>query len=354
LNFIAMSFFLFFLLLTFLTMFPTGINLFHGPTRFFLVRIVSSVVLYLFVVGILLLVWRVLSDTVILLMLLIVFFWLMFQVSFLFRGCKSIAFKIHHRRGSKFIAFLAFLAIIVATGIVWLYSNNLITDFWTHQRLPDVPSLLIRPFGRSMTVSLASTAILLIFGVFTFFAFIRRRLLEFLLFWSYLLYHYGLFAMNLARNINPTRSFSITPVSGVEFELPIRFLDLILMVVTIIWVVHSLAHQAATTSIGSRWYTINDFSMTHFFFSMAIVYIAGLLLFNVTDFLILGLPTSSLKLIQAGIHGVMVAIGLLFVAGETILWIVSLPFRVLYWLLKHPAVFLVLIIFGFVIIQFII
>ncbi|MFX0199381.1 MAG: hypothetical protein ACFFCW_24925, partial [Candidatus Hodarchaeota archaeon] len=169
LNFIAMSFFLFFLLLTFLTMFPTGIDLFHGPTRFFLVRIVSSVVLYVFVVGILFLVWRVFSDTVILLMLLIVFFWLMFQVSFLFRGCKSLAFKIHHRRGSKFLAFLAFLAAIVATGIVWFYSNILIADFWVYQKLPDVPSLMIRPFGRSMIITLASGAVLLIFGVFSFF-----------------------------------------------------------------------------------------------------------------------------------------------------------------------------------------
>ncbi len=354
LNFIAMSFFLFFLLLTFLTMFPTGINLFHGPTRFFLVRIVSSVILYVFVVGILFLVWRVFSDTVILLMLLIVFFWFMFQVSFLFRGCKSIAFKIHHRRGSKFLAFLAFLGVIIATGVVWLYSNHLIIDFWTFQRLPDVPSLSIRPFNSRITVTLASGAILLIFGVFSFFALIRRRLLEFLLFWSYLLYQYGLFVMNLARNIDPTRTFTVSPISGVEFELPVRFLDLILMVVTIIWVVHSLAHQTVTSSVASRWYTINDFSMTHFFYSMAIVYIAGLLFFNVTEFLIPGFPHASLKLIQAGIHGVMVALGLLFVAGETIIWIVSLPFRVLYWLLKHPAVFLILVFIGIFIIQFII
>ncbi|MFQ6124401.1 MAG: hypothetical protein ACE5R6_07335 [Candidatus Heimdallarchaeota archaeon] len=353
-NFIAMSFFLLFLLLTFLTMFPTGIDLFHGPTRFFLVRIVSTSVLYIFVIGLLLLVWRVFSNTVTLLMLLIVFFWLMFQVSFLFRGCKSIAFRIHHRRGSKFLAFLAFLAAIVATGVVWLYSNNLIVDFWIHQRLPNVPSLLIQPFGSRITVTLASGAILLIFGVFSFFALIRRRLLEFLLFWFYLLYHYGLFAMNLARNIDPSRAFTVSPISGVEFELPVRFVDLILMVVTIIWVVHSLAYQAATTSIASRWYTINDFSMTHFFFSMAIVYIAGLLFFNATEFIIPGLPHASLKLIQAGIHGVMVAIGLLFVAGETIIWIVSLPFRVLYWLLKHPGVFLVLVFIGVFIIQFII
>ena len=348
--FIALSFFLFFLLLAFLTMSQTGIDLFHGPTRFFLVRIVSSVVLYILVIGSLLLVWRLIAGPLLTyFMIIIVSFWFLFQISFLFRGCKSMAFKLHHRRSSRFIALLVFLVAIITTVIVWLYSNNLIGRWVQNQLGLSLPRIPIQIFGERMNVTLASGAVLLIFSVFTIFSFLRRRLLEFLIFWFYLLYHYGLLAMNLAKNMDPTKVFTVSPASGINLELPTRVIDLILMVVTIIWVVHSLAHQAATANIATRWRWINDFSMTHFFFSMAIVYLAGLFFFNTVEIGIPGLEHASLKLIQAGIHGVMLAFGLLFVTGETLLWLVSLPFRLLYWLLTHPWVLLILAILGVII-----
>jgi len=358
-NFIALSFFLFFLLLTVFTTFQTGIDLFHGPTRFFFVRIISAVVVYLLVVGTLLVAWSFFSDVVIYFILLILFFWLLFQVSFFFRGCKSMAFNFHHRRRSKLITLLTFLTAIIGTIIIWFLSNDLV-GIWVQTRFSGVsiPRTRINVFGKSKIVTLASGAILIIFGVFSFFTFLRKKLLEFLLFWFYLLYHYGLLAMNLVRNIVLDPGASVGPVEDIGFELPVsaitdvsfapptRLLDLALLIITILWVVHSLAYQTTTTSIGTRLRWINDFSTTHFFFAMAIVYLAGLLFFNTTEFIIPGLPHASLKLIQAGIHLVMLAIGLIFVVGETLIWIISLPFRLLYWLLKRPWILAVLVIVG--------
>jgi len=271
------------------------------------------------------------------------------------------AFKIHHRHRSGALTVLVFMAAIVTTGIVWFYSNNLI-GIWVYTRFPglSLPHTRIKVFETQIIITLASGAVLIIFGVFTVFSFLRKKLLEFLIFWFYLLYHYGLLAMNLVRNVvlDPD---SVSPALDVGFELPLspitevayapptRFVDRALLIITILWVVHSMAHQMTTTSLGARWRWINDFSTTHFFFAMAIVYLAGLLFFNTTEFIIPGLLHASLKLIQAGIHGAMFALGLVFVTSETILWVVSLPFRLLYWLFRHPWVLVLLILLGFIV-----
>ena len=352
-NFIALSFFIFFLFLTAFTTTQTGINLFHGETRFLFMRIISSIILYLMAVGGLLLVWRVFSDAVILLILLIVFFWLLIQISFIFRGTKLMALNINHRKHPRTLTFLALILAGIVTGIVWYFTNDLIGIF-VRNRFPDVtlPNGRINLFGESIRVTLASAAVLLIFGILSIFSLLRKKLLEFLVFWFYLLYHYGLLAMNLAQNVELADEVALSSVSNTIFQLPTRYLDLILLILTVLWVVHSLAHQTASTKLASRWSGINDFSTTHFFFAMAIVYMAGLLFFNTTEFVIPGLPHASMKLIQAGIHAVMFGLGLLLIASETLIWIISLPFRLLYWLIKHPLV-IGLLILVFIIINII-